>query len=67
MGLLLSYQVLFFVKVFDLTYHLETLTTKMNLQLNLHMSYGKDISGNAVSKVLQIFQEEARITNEPAK
>ena len=39
-----------------------------HLQLNLHeFSYGKDISGNAMSKVLQIFQEEARITNAPAK
>ena len=29
--------------------------------------YGKDISGNAVSKLLQILLEEARITNAPAK
>ena len=27
----------------------------------------KDISGNGVSKGLQIFQEEARLTNAPAK
>ena len=39
-----------------------------HLQLNLHdFSCGKDISNNAVSKVLQIFQEEARITNATAK
>ena len=30
-------------------------------------SYGQDILGNAVSKVMKIFQEEARITNTPAK
>ena len=29
--------------------------------------YGKEVSGNAVSKVLQIFQEEAIITNAPSK
>ena len=50
----------------DLSFHLEILTTNMTLKLNLHdFSYGKDISGNAVSKLLQIFQEEARITNAP--
>ena len=41
-----------------------------HLQINLHdFSYGKkkNILGNAVSKVLQIFWEEARFTNVSAK
>ena len=39
-----------------------------HLQINLFdFSCGKYISGNVVSKVLQIFQEEARLTNVIAK
>ena len=39
-----------------------------HLQLNLFDSfYGKDISGNAVLNVSQIFQEGVRLKNAPAK
>ena len=44
------------------------LPAPLHLQLNIQdFPYEKDNSGNAVSKVLQIFQEETRITNVPAK
>ena len=47
---------------------MKLLPQTQHLQLNLlEFSHGKYISGNAMSKVLQIIQEESRITNAPAK
>ena len=46
---------------------LSSLVKRFGISRMRDFSYGQDVLGNAVSKVLQIFQEEARITNAPAQ
>ena len=50
----------------DLTFHFFPQTWYLQLHLR-DFFYGKDILGNAVSKGMQIFQEDAKIIDAPSK